>query len=241
MSDALNLSISDTGMGQRLQGLRARMAAAAQRAGRDPADVALLAVSKTFGASAVREAHALGLTRFAENKAQEMRDKAPQLADLPIEWVLIGHLQTNKAKDVARVAHEIQSLDRFELAEALHKRLVLEGRSMRALVQIKTAREDSKSGLSPERLHDFVARVQAECPSLQLQGLMTLADNTEDLAVVRHCFAQLARLRDGLQRAGFAQMTRLSMGMSGDFEIAIEEGATEVRVGSALFGARDYG
>ena len=241
MPDALNTSISETGMGQRLQRLRARMAAAAQRVGRDPADVALLAVSKTFDASAVREAHALGVTRFAENKAQELRDKAPQLADLPIEWVLIGHLQTNKAKDVARVAHEIQSLDRFELAEALHKRLVLEGRSMRALVQIKTAREDSKSGLSPERLHDFVARVQAECSSLQLQGLMTLADNTEDLAVVRHCFAQLARLRDGLQRAGFAQMTRLSMGMSGDFEIAIEEGATEVRVGSALFGARDYG
>lgn len=240
MSDALNLSISDTGMGQRLQDLRARMAAAAQRAGRDPADVALLAVSKTFGASAVREAHALGLTRFAENKAQEMRDKAPQLADLPIEWVLIGHLQTNKAKDVARVAHEIQSLDRFELAEALHKRLVLEGRSMRALVQIKTAREDSKSGLSPERLHDFVARVQTECPSLQLQGLMTLADHTEDLGVVRSCFKRLADLRAGLLRAGFAQMTRLSMGMSGDFEIAIEEGATEVRVGSALFGARDY-
>ncbi|ARU04190.1 YggS family pyridoxal phosphate enzyme [Comamonas serinivorans] len=232
---------STSTLAQRLQALRVRMDLAAQRAGRDPLSVQLLAVSKTFDADAIREAHALGLTHFAENKAQELREKAAQLADLgDIVWVMIGHLQTNKAKEVARVAHEIQSLDRWELAEALHKRLTLEGRTLRALVQVKTANEESKFGLAPERLHDFVARVQAECPTLQLQGLMTLADHTDDPAVVRGCFAQLARLREGLLGAGFASMTRLSMGMSGDFELAIAEGATDVRVGSALFGARDY-
>jgi pyridoxal phosphate enzyme (YggS family) len=228
-------------MAQRLRDLRARMGAAARRAGRDPQSVQLLPVSKTFGVDTIREARALGLLRFAENKAQELRDKAAQLAsDDGIEWVMIGHLQTNKARDVARLAHEIQSLDRWELAEALQKRLALEGRTLRALVQVKTSREESKFGLAPERLHDFVARVQAECPNLHLLGLMTLAENTEDPAAVRACFAHLARLREGLLGAGFASMTRLSMGMSGDFEIAIEEGATEVRVGSALFGARDY-
>ena len=243
MSDALMTPVetpSESGMATRLQALRARMDRAAERVGRDPRSVHLLPVSKTFGADAIRQAMALGMTRFAENKAQELRDKATQLQGEAIEWVVIGHLQTNKAKDVARVAHEIQSLDRWELAEALHKRLVLEGRQMRALVQVKTSPEDSKAGLAPEHLHALVARVQAECPSLHLQGLMTLAENTDNEAAVRACFAQLARLREELLAAGFADMTRLSMGMSGDFELAIEEGATEVRVGSALFGARDY-
>jgi PLP dependent protein len=216
--------------------VRARVDEACRAAGRDPAEVAVLPVSKTFGPEAIRAAMALGLRRFGENKVQEIRDKAAALADASIEWVVIGHLQTNKAKDVARLATEVQSLDRLELAEALHHRLQALGRSLDVLVQVKTAREDTKSGLSPLELPAFLKQLQAY-PSLHVRGLMTLATLSDDEAEIRACFRQLRELRDQCAADGHA-LPRLSMGMSADFPLAIAEGATEVRIGTAVFGRR---
>ena len=216
--------------------VRARVDAACREAGRDPTEVAVLPVSKTFGAEVVREAAALGLNRFGENKVQELRAKAAALADLSLEWVLIGHLQTNKAKDVARLASEVQSLDRLELADALHRRLEIEGRAIDVLVQVKTSPEETKLGLPPDALPVFLERLR-DYPTLRVRGLMTMAVQSDDAGAVRACFRQLRELREAAAGQGHA-LPRLSMGMSGDFPLAIAEGATEVRIGTAIFGRR---
>ncbi|WP_458069408.1 YggS family pyridoxal phosphate-dependent enzyme [Rhodanobacter sp. BL-MT-08] len=216
--------------------VRGRVAQACVEAGRNPAEVTILPVSKTFGPELIRAAVALGLHRFGENKAQEVREKSPALADCGIDWVMIGHLQTNKAKDVARLASEVQSLDRLELAEALHRRLQHEGRAIDVLVQVKTSPEPSKYGLLPEQLHGFLDALRG-FDALAVRGLMTLAVQSDRADEVRACFRQLRQLRD--EAAGWGHdLPRLSMGMSGDFALAIAEGATEVRIGSAIFGAR---
>ena len=204
--------------------VRVRVDASGRAAGRDPTSGTVLPVSKTFGADIVREAATLGLTRFGENKVQELRDKAAALADLALEWVLIGHLQTNKAKDVARLASEVQSLDRLELAEALHRRLEAEGRALDVLVQVKTSPEESKHGIAPEDLPAFLDRLR-DYPALRVRGLMTLAVQSDDAQAVRACFRQLRQLRDAAVSRGH-DLPRLSMGMSGDFPWAIAEGAT---------------
>ncbi|MDE2086833.1 MAG: YggS family pyridoxal phosphate-dependent enzyme [Xanthomonadaceae bacterium] len=219
--------------------VRRRVDAACREAGRDPAEVSILPVSKTFDADVVRAAVALGLRRFGENKVQEIRDKSSLLADYGIAWVVIGHLQTNKAKDVARLASEVQSLDRLELAEALHRRLQLEGRSLDVLVQVKTSPEESKHGLPPAELPAFLDSLR-QYDSLRVRGLMTMATHSDDPAEVRACFRRLRELRDAMQARGH-DLPRLSMGMSGDFPLAIAEGATEVRIGSAIFGPRPAG
>lgn len=226
----------------RIAQIRQHIDTLAMQAGRPAGSVALLPVSKTFGIDAIREAIAAGMHRFGENKAQEIRDKSALLADAGVQWVMIGHLQTNKARDVARHAHEIQSLDRRELAAALQHRLALEGRSLTALVQVKTSTEPSKSGLDPAELEDFLRYLSAEAPRLQVQGLMTLAVNDPDPAAVRACFRRLRELRDAMREKEIPgiRMDRLSMGMSGDYGLAIEEGSTEVRIGSAIFGDRSY-
>lgn len=216
--------------------VRARVAQACRDAGREPSEVAILPVSKTFGAEVVRAASALGLHRFGENRVQEVREKAPLLADCGIHWVIIGPLQTNKAKDVARLAHELQTLDRLELAEALDRRLQHEGRALDVLVQVKTSPEESKHGLSPDDLAPLLMQLR-RFDTLRVQGLMTIATHTDDTAEVRRCFRQLRELRDAMAADGHA-LPRLSMGMSGDFALAIAEGATEVRIGSAIFGVR---
>ena len=173
--------------------------------------------------------------RFGENKVQEIRDKSGLLADCGIAWVVIGHLQTNKAKDVARLAIEVQSLDRLELAEALHRRLQHEDRSIDVLVQVKTSAEESKYGLPPHELPAFLEHLRRH-ERLRVRGLMTLASHTQDEQEVRRCFRQLRELRDAAAARGH-HLPRLSMGMSGDFPLAIAEGATEVRIGSAIFGS----
>ncbi|WP_448100890.1 YggS family pyridoxal phosphate-dependent enzyme [Luteibacter jiangsuensis] len=225
-------------LAERLAAVQASIAGACRRAGRDPADVTLLPVSKTFGADVVREALGLGLHRFGENKAQEVQAKAAALAGEPVEWVLIGHLQTNKAKMVAAHASEVQSLDRPELAVALDKALQARGRAIDVLVQVKTSPEETKSGIAPDRLLPFLNELKA-FSSLRLRGLMTLAEASEDEERVRACFRMLYHLRDRARDAGHP-VDRLSMGMSGDYAVAIAEGSTEVRIGSAIFGARTY-
>ena len=229
---------SDT-MQMRVQAIRDRMAAACVRVGRDPSEVTLLPVSKTFDDAAIREAVSLGFHRFGENRTQEIAQKAPLLQDCQIQWVVIGQLQANKAKDVARLAHELQSLDRLELAEALDRRLQGEGRSIDVLGQVKTSPEESKSGLDASGLNQFL-RELTRFDTLRVQGLMTMAELTQDPQAVRACFAKLRQLRDLARQEAIAgiSLERLSMGMSGDFELAIEEGSTEIRVGSALFGSR---
>ncbi|MFY3605558.1 YggS family pyridoxal phosphate-dependent enzyme [Achromobacter xylosoxidans] len=229
-------------MAIRLAAIRQRIAQACERAGRAPDSVTLLPVSKTFEVDAIREAMALGLARFGENKTQELRQKAAALAGQGLQWVLIGHLQTNKAKDAARDATELQSLDRIDLAEALHRRLVLEGRTLDVLVQVKTSSEPSKYGMAPSDVSAFLRRIVAEFPTLRVRGLMTMAVNSPDPGEVRACFRSLRELRDQLRQEAIegVSLERLSMGMSGDFELAIEEGSTEVRIGTAIFGARSY-
>ncbi len=226
-------------MRDRLAALRTEIAQACTRVGREPSSVALLPVSKTFSVDDIRQAQALGLTRFGENRLQEVREKAEAMGPAAPQWVVIGHVQTNKARDVVRHAAELQTLDRLELAQALDRRLQADGRTLDALVQVKTASEPSKHGLAPEDVDTFL-KGMGEFPAIRIKGFMTVATQSDDPAVVRACFARLRALRDRVLAQGLvsADAQRLSMGMSGDFQIAIEEGATDIRIGSSLFGNR---
>ncbi|QWT20954.1 YggS family pyridoxal phosphate-dependent enzyme [Bacillus sp. NP157] len=222
----------------RLAAVRAGIDAACHAAGRDPAGVTLLPVSKTFDAGVVREANGLGLRRFGENRVQEIQSKAAELDAPGLEWVVIGHLQTNKAKAVAALASEVQSLDRLDLAVALDKALQAQGRAIDVLVQLKTSGEESKTGLPPGDLLGFLAELKA-FHSLRVRGLMTIAEHSDDEALVRANFRSVYQWRNSARDAGF-ELERLSMGMSGDYALAIAEGSTEVRIGSSIFGARNY-
>jgi len=223
-----------------LAAVRTRIAAACQRVGRDPSSVRLLPVSKTKPESCLRLAHAAGCTMLGENKVQEAYRKWEAMRDLSdLRWSVIGHLQSNKAKLVARFATEFQALDSLRVAEALDRRLQAEGRSLDVFVQVNTSGEASKYGLAPAAVAAFVQALPA-FSALRVRGLMTLALFSSEAERVRQCFIALRNVRDALRQtapAGIA-LDELSMGMSGDFEIAIEEGATVVRVGQAIFGAR---
>lgn len=223
-----------------LAAVRARMDAACHRVGRDPAGVRLLPVSKTKPEASLRLAYAAGCGLLGENKVQEAFGKWEAMQDLAdLHWSVIGHLQTNKAKLVARFASEFQALDSLRVAEALERRLQAEGRSLDVFVQVNTSGEASKYGLSPVGVQDFIRKLSA-FPALRVRGLMTLALFSAEAERVRQCFILLRTLRDQLRQSAPASigLDELSMGMSGDFEIAIEEGATVVRVGQAIFGAR---
>lgn len=224
-------------MAERLKAVQQRIARACEQAGRSTDSVTLLPVSKTFPVPCVQQAMALGLHRFAENRMQDLRDKSQALAIHRLDWVMIGHLQTNKVREAAHYASEVQSLDRLALAQALQQRLLLEERQLDVLIQVKTSREPTKHGVAVDQLMEFADQL-SEFSQLRVQGLMTIAEHHADEQRVRACFAQLRDLRDRLQARGHTNITRLSMGMSGDLELAIAEGATEVRVGSAIFGER---
>jgi len=234
-----NPAAATTTFAQRLADVHARIDRACAAAGRDSAEVTLLPVSKTFDAEVIREAVGLGLNRFGENRLQEIAQKAPLLADCNVQWVVIGHVQTNKAKEVAKYATELQSLDRLALAEALDQRLKAAGRTLDVLVQLKTSPEESKFGLDPAELVGFLETLSG-FETLRVKGLMTMAILSEDPAAVRACFEKLRHCRDEAARLNIKGISlgRLSMGMSGDLELGIAEGSTEVRVGSALFGKR---
>ena len=225
---------------QNIAAVQARITAACLRSGRDPASVRLLPVSKTKPESSLRLAHAAGCTLLGENKVQEAYRKWEAMQDLTnLHWSVIGHLQTNKAKLVAKFASEFQALDSLRLAEALDRRLQAEGRSLDVFVQVNTSGEASKYGLDPEDVQAFVNQLPA-FSALRVRGFMTLALFSAEAERVRQCFILLRNLRDQLRQSAPAGMSldELSMGMSGDFEIAIEEGSTIVRVGQAIFGAR---
>lgn len=227
-------------LARRLAGVRERIAAACREAGREPHDVRLLPVSKTHPGELVRQAYAAGVRIVGENKVQEAAAKADELADLAdLGWAMIGHLQTNKAKDVAAFATEFHALDSLKLAEILDRRLAGADRTLDVFVQVNSSGEASKSGLAPDEVLEVV-RGMAGCERLRLRGLMTLAANSDDPGRVADCFASMAQLRDRIQADDRCpdDATELSMGMSGDFESAIAHGATTVRVGQAIFGAR---
>jgi pyridoxal phosphate enzyme (YggS family) len=215
-------------MQQALAEVRARILRAAERSHRDPASITLLAVTKIFPASVMREAYDLGLREFGENYVQEFETKAPVVADLAgARFHLIGHLQSNKAKRAAELFHVIQTVDSAKLARRLNE----SARPLDVMLEVHLSPEPAKSGAEPAALPDLAAAVRA-CPNLRLLGLMTMPPWSADPEVSRPYFR---RLRELAQPIGLSQ---LSMGMSHDFEAAIEEGATCIRVGTALFGKR---
>lgn len=230
------------GVAENLALVESRITAACERSGRPRAEVRLLPVSKTHPASLILEAHAAGCRRFGENKVQEAAAKAEELASVPgIEWALIGHLQTNKAKLVVTFASEFQALDSVRLAAELDKRLQQAGRGLDVLIEVNTSGEASKFGVDPAEVVEF-ARALRPFDALNVRGLMTIAANTDDRRRISACFEELARLRRALRDDDRLQgsFDELSMGMSGDYELAIEHGATCIRVGTAIFGAREY-
>lgn len=219
--------------------IQQKIADACAKAGRDPSSVRLLPVTKTVPAERLRIAFAAGCEEMGENKVQEAREKSELLSDLAIKWCIIGHLQTNKVKYITRFAHEFQALDSLKVAAELDKRLQAAGRGMDVYVQVNSSGEPSKFGLPPEEVEDFVRQLP-DYSSLRIKGLMTLAIFSSDHERVRACFVRMRELQERLRQSAPAGLSfdELSMGMSGDFELAIEEGATVVRVGQAIFGKR---
>ena len=222
--------------------VRQRIAAAARRAGRDPKEITLMGVSKTFAVEHIREAYTAGLRVFGENRVQEFSGKAALLADLQdTEWHMIGHLQTNKAAAAAELFTTVDSLDSLKLAEKLNASAEKLGKKLGVLIEINVGGETAKSGLAPDSAELeslLMAAPKLEC--LDFRGLMTIPPFTEDTQEARPYFRRLRALRDQIaaRRLPGIHMDTLSMGMSHDFEVAIEEGSTCVRVGTAVFGQR---
>ena len=225
-----------TTIAARLDAVRARIAAAARQAGRDPADVTLLAVSKTWPAEAVREAAAAGQRAFGENYVQEGVDKVEALRALDLEWHFIGPLQSNKTRPVANAFDWVHGIDRLRIAERLSAQRDVHLPPLNVCIQVNVSGEDSKSGVAPAEA-GALAHAVAALPRLRLRGLMCIPEPSADEAVLRARFAVLRGLRDELRSAGLVLDT-LSMGMSHDLEPAIAEGASIVRVGTAIFAER---
>jgi pyridoxal phosphate enzyme (YggS family) len=222
--------------------VRERIAAAARRAARNPDEIMLMGVSKTFPVERIREAYAASLRVFGENRVQEFAAKADALRDLrDTEWHLIGHLQTNKAGKAAELFDAVDSVDSVRMAEKLNASAESAGKKLSVLIEINVGGEQAKSGLAPSS--DELEQILRGAPrweNLKIQGLMTVPPYTEDPEGSRAYFRQLRQIRDSIAARGLPQisMAALSMGMSHDFEVAIEEGATCVRVGTAIFGER---
>lgn len=222
----------------RLDGVRDRIARAAQRAGRDPASVRLLAVSKTFSVEHIRAAVDAGQIDFGENKVQEGLGKIQQTSTSSLRWHLIGHLQSNKARKAAAAFDLIHSIDTPLILQRVDEAAIAAGRQLDVLIQVDLANEATKFGAPPDTI-DAILEQAKTCRAVRVIGLMTLPPATDDPEQARPYFAALRELRDRLSPPGAGgALTELSMGMSDDFEVAIEEGATMVRVGSAIFGDR---
>jgi hypothetical protein len=213
-----------------IQKVRGCIARACERAGRSPDEVTLVAVTKTVGPLAIKTAFACGVRDFAENRVQEARDKIEQLSEIEdsIAWHMVGHLQTNKARLATEIFDSIQSVDSLKLAEKLND---YARRKMPILLQVNVSGEESKEGIPVASLSCVAERIN-QFPNLQVNGLMTIAPLSDDTEAARPVFCRLRQLRDSLG------VKHLSMGMTNDFEVAIEEGATIIRVGRAVFGSR---
>lgn len=225
---------------ERFEDVRSRVDTAARRVGRNPAEVTLVAISKTHPAELLREGLDAGITDLGENRVQEAESKISELGRASARWHLVGHLQSNKAARAVQLFDCIHSLDSAELAERLNRVCAAEGREqLSVLIQVDLGGEESKTGIDPAKLPELLQSLR-DCPQLRLIGLMTLPPYFENPDCARPYFKTLRTLRDKLQLEGHFGERRgeLSMGMSHDFEIAIEEGATMVRVGTAIFGER---
>jgi pyridoxal phosphate enzyme (YggS family) len=226
---------------ERLQHIQSKIDAACFKYGRKPEEVKLLLATKTVEPDQIRQAFTAGMNYVGENKVQELKRKHPLLKDQQVAFHFIGHLQSNKVRDVLQYADCIQSVDRLSLAEALDRQLQKQGRSMDILMQVNTSYEESKFGVRPEQAISLAKEI-SRYDTLKVKGLMTIGLFSADTECVRKCFRLLAYLK--MQVAALSlpdtEMKELSMGMSGDFETAIGEGATIIRIGTSLFGQRIY-
>ena len=228
------------GIRENYSAIEERVAAAAERSGRSRGDVTLVAVTKTHGPAEINEAIRAGASVIGENRVQEILEKQADV--LPVTWHLIGHLQTNKVKAVIDKVSMIQSVDSLHLAREIDKRAGNAGIVMDILIEINSAMEESKSGIAGEDLYGLAETIAETCGNLRLRGVMCIPPMAADPEEARPYFREAKRLFDGLRAMEIAgtRVDTLSMGMSGDFEVAIEEGSTMVRVGSSIFGARNY-
>ena len=218
--------------------LRQKIEETCRKSGRNPDDVKLIAVSKYFGVDAIMEAKNCGLTDFGENRAQELTLKFEKLGN-DVTWHMIGNLQKNKVKYVVNTAELIHSVDTQELLEEINYRAEKIGKIQKILLEVKTSEEKTKSGLETESEIISLVKRCKELKNIELKGLMTMAPLTDDTNIIRKSFRDLRNLKDRINNKEI-NLTELSMGMTSDFEIAIEEGATMLRIGSAIFGERDY-
>ncbi len=225
---------------ENLEFVEANIQKACEKAGRDREEVTLIAVSKTKPVSDIREAMAQGITVFGENKVQEIRDKTEEIKE-PLNWHMIGHLQANKVKYLPGKVCMIHSVDNRKLAEEIEKQFAKHDLVVDVLIEVNMAHEDSKFGLSPDEALNFVREISS-FDHLRIRGLMTIAPYTDDPESNRKYFRGLRELKDSInaQNIPGVVMDTLSMGMTGDYQVAIEEGATFVRVGTGIFGERDY-
>ena len=225
------------GLAERLEAVRERIAKAAERAGRDPASVGIVTVTKTHPAEAIREASALRLRDIGENRVQELEDKVTEVGRDAVRWHLIGHLQRNKAKKAVELVDLIHSVDSVRLARKLSDEAEAVGRRIEALIQVNVSGEESKGGLEGPGALDEIAEICA-FGGLRVTGLMTMAPFVDDERVLRSVFSATRRFREEAARIPGFEPSHLSMGMSSDFEIAVEEGSTLVRLGTVLLGER---
>lgn len=227
---------------QNIETINQRISKACKKAGRSREEVKLLLATKTVSAERIKLAMDAGCTLIAENKVQELKEKFDDLKEIPHTTHFIGNLQSNKVKEIIRYGVDcLESVDRMSLAEKLHKRLVFEGKTMEVLIQVNTSYEKSKFGVRPENAVELVRKV-AQFETLKIKGLMTIGLFSAEDEKVRKCFQLLKSIQNQIVAENIpnVEMKELSMGMSGDLEIAIEEGATIVRVGTAIFGKREF-
>jgi len=240
MSETLQ---APNGLRERLDEVRRRIRTCASKCGRQVEEITLVAVSKTHPAEVLRNALGIGVTDFGENRVQEAETKVPQVGQKAARWHLVGHLQANKAGRAVKLFDVIHSLDSISLARRLDRLCADEGRAeLPVLIQVDIAREEKKSGITEDALPELLSTV-TDCPRLHLAGLMLLPPFFDDPELVRPYFARLREIRDAVRAKGYfgENQGELSMGMSHDFDVAIEEGATIVRIGTAIFGERHPG
>ena len=223
---------------ENLKILNEQITAKCEELNRNPEEIKLIAVSKTYGIGAINNANEFGQRDFGENKAQELRDKYNILGG-KVTWHFIGNLQRNKVKYVIKAASVIHSVDSIALADEINKQASKIGKVQRILLEVKTSFEESKAGIEDEDTLNILAEHCKTLDNIDLIGLMTMAPFTDDEKIIRQSFSELRKLKDRLNELGF-NLRELSMGMTNDFEIGIEEGATMLRIGSAIFGKRDY-